>query len=454
MSNLAKKNRESHWANIFFYLAAMKTIILSFFLLVFLQSSFAQYLPPDNLVLNPDFKNYTYSQVVNAGDFCVLPQLVCGYKNETSNLFHSLCLHNWISPNTTTPEFIFLDSCNFDEFPYKLFDNAGVGLVNIYTEYADSIYTNHEYLQGMFIQPLIQNHRYCVSVFVIFYHYRDIATEFFGSNVFFVSSIGAYFSKDKIQRNDKHAFYEYYPPQIQNPLGEYLTDSTNWMLVSGSFVADGDEEYITIGNFLPDTLTPYMQFQENNTVYVGKAVYLIGFVGVYDCTGHDYQCNAGEDMRICNGQVVQLGTDDDSRRQYRWSPAVGLSDSTAAKPLASPTETTTYYLYVIDEFVQESYDTVTVEVIYCDIFIPNIFSPNGDGQNDVLYVRGQGIEQLSFVVYNRWGQKVFETKDPNHGWDGTINGKPAETGVYVYHVNAVLHDGLVVSRHGDVTLVR
>jgi gliding motility-associated-like protein len=177
-------------------------------------------------------------------------------------------------------------------------------------------------------------------------------------------------------------------------------------------------------------------------------------VALYDCTNHNYKCNAGGNKKMCAGESVVLGTDDDSRRQYRWSPAVGLSDSTAAKPLASPTETTTYYLYVIDEFVQESYDTVTVEVIYCDIFIPNIFSPNGDGQNDVLYVRGQGIEQLSFVVYNRWGQKVFETKDPNHGWDGTINGKPAETGVYVYHVNAVLHDGLVVSRHGDVTLVR
>jgi gliding motility-associated-like protein len=226
------------------------------------------------------------------------------------------------------------------------------------------------------------------------------------------------------------------------------------MLVTGSFIADGGEKYITIGNFLPDSLTPYIQFRENNTSYVGTSEYLIGFVGVYDCTGHDFTCNAGENKRICSGEVVQLGTDEDSRRQYQWSPGKGLSDSTTARPLAAPTETKTYYLYVIDEFLQQSYDTVIVEVVNCDIFIPNIFSPNNDGLNDVLYVRGEGIAQLSFVIFNRWGEKVFETSDPHHGWDGTFKGKQAETGVYVYMVNVTLENGQTVKRSGNVTLVR
>jgi large repetitive protein len=118
---------------------------------------------------------------------------------------------------------------------------------------------------------------------------------------------------------------------------------------------------------------------------------------------------------------------------------------------------------VIDEFFLETWDTITVSVKYCppepepefnNIFIPNIFSPNNDGLNDVLYVRGEGIAQLSFIVYHRWGEKVFETNDPHHGWDGTFKGKPAETGVYVYLVEARLENGMTVKRSGNVTLVR
>jgi gliding motility-associated-like protein len=88
------------------------------------------------------------------------------------------------------------------------------------------------------------------------------------------------------------------------------------------------------------------------------------------------------------------------------------------------------------------------------IFIPNIFSPNGDGINDVLYVRGHNIEQLYFVVYSRWGEKLFETSDLNCGWDGTFKGKHTETGVYVYFLNATLQSGRVISKSGDVTLIR
>jgi gliding motility-associated-like protein len=66
------------------------------------------------------------------------------------------------------------------------------------------------------------------------------------------------------------------------------------------------------------------------------------------------------------------------------------------------------------------------------IFVPNIFSPNRDGENDILYVRGDGIEAISFIIYNRWGQKVFETKDQDKGWDGQFKGIPAERGVYTY----------------------
>ncbi len=86
--------------------------------------------------------------------------------------------------------------------------------------------------------------------------------------------------------------------------------------------------------------------------------------------------------------------------------------------------------------------------------VPQIFSPNGDGLNDILYVLGAEVEELTFIVYNRWGEKVFETKDVNIGWDGTFRSKKAQPGVYVYYLNAELSTNETLTQSGDITLVR
>jgi gliding motility-associated-like protein len=285
-------------------------------------------------------------------------------------------------------------------------------------------------------------HKYCLS----FWLSVPDSWYFMSSN-----TIGAYFSTIIPEHNTLTVLEVV--PQIENKRTDFPDTSNTWYLVSGSFVADSSYQYLTIGNFYPDSLTNVQIdfIPPNHSV---DFVLYLDMVALYDCTGHRYQCNAGGGKRICAGESVVLGTDEDSRRQYHWSPATGLNDPSAARPIASPTETTTYYLYVIDEFLQQSYDTVTVEVVNCDIFIPNIFSPNNDGLNDVLYVRGEGIAQLSFVIFNRWGEKVFESNDPHQGWDGMFKGKQAETGVYVYLVEARLENGMTVKRSGNVTLVR
>ena len=88
------------------------------------------------------------------------------------------------------------------------------------------------------------------------------------------------------------------------------------------------------------------------------------------------------------------------------------------------------------------------------VYVPDIFSPNGDGNNDVLYVRSLHIKELGFSVYNRWGEKVFESQSKNEGWDGNYKGRPCSPDVYVYHVAIVFEDGTEESRKGNVTLVR
>lgn len=102
-------------------------------------------------------------------------------------------------------------------------------------------------------------------------------------------------------------------------------------------------------------------------------------------------------------------------------------------------------------------DTFALEVcILSDtpVFIPDAFSPNGDGFNDVLYVRGPGIETMEFTVWDRWGSKVFGSSHPDFGWDGTARGERLPTGIYVYVLVARLNDGEKVEMTGDITLMR
>lgn len=89
-----------------------------------------------------------------------------------------------------------------------------------------------------------------------------------------------------------------------------------------------------------------------------------------------------------------------------------------------------------------------------EIFIPDIFSPNKDGANDQLYVRCNGIVEMRFLIFDRWGTKVFESTNVNNGWDGTINGKNAEIGVYAYSLEATMVDDRKVIKKGDITIVR
>jgi gliding motility-associated-like protein len=88
------------------------------------------------------------------------------------------------------------------------------------------------------------------------------------------------------------------------------------------------------------------------------------------------------------------------------------------------------------------------------VFVPNIFSPNGDGTNDVLYVRGDGISEIQFLIFSRWGEKIFESTSQSTGWDGTHKGRILDPGVYVYSLDITLNNGERIQLKGDVTLVR
>lgn len=97
----------------------------------------------------------------------------------------------------------------------------------------------------------------------------------------------------------------------------------------------------------------------------------------------------------------------------------------------------------------------TVELIPpIAIYIPNAFTPNGDGLNDTFGAVGQGISEFSMQVFNRWGNLIFESNDISKQWDGTYKGEKAELGVYVYQVTAKGPKSYQLKKNGSVTLVQ
>ncbi|MBK8925294.1 MAG: gliding motility-associated C-terminal domain-containing protein [Crocinitomicaceae bacterium] len=160
------------------------------------------------------------------------------------------------------------------------------------------------------------------------------------------------------------------------------------------------------------------------------------------------------DTTILNGGEAQLwviggGT-------YVWTPFTDLSCDDCANPVADPLDTTVYCVTVTDaNGCQASACTVVrVEIVCGDIFVPNAFSPNNDDENDILCVYSNCMEVMTFRIYDRWGEKVFECSDQNICWDGTYKGKPVNTGVFVYVLEGYLITGDKVSKSGNISLVR
>ncbi len=109
---------------------------------------------------------------------------------------------------------------------------------------------------------------------------------------------------------------------------------------------------------------------------------------------------------------------------------------------------------IVANACQVSSGSATAITVTDQVFVPNVFTPNGDGKNDVLLVFSNITQSLHFQVFNQWGEKVFETDDKSIGWTGTYKGKPQPSGVYVYTLKLVTTAGLVIDRKGSVTLVR
>jgi gliding motility-associated-like protein len=139
--------------------------------------------------------------------------------------------------------------------------------------------------------------------------------------------------------------------------------------------------------------------------------------------------------------------------KYEWSPSTGLNNPSIADPVAAPVATTIYSVQVTSDFGCKAAGNIKV-TISRKLYMPDGFTPNNDGVNDVFRIpAGTGLRLKKFCIYDRWGQMVFSTNDISKGWDGTVNGIKATAGVYVYVITASDYKGESQFK-GGVVLIR
>jgi gliding motility-associated-like protein len=143
---------------------------------------------------------------------------------------------------------------------------------------------------------------------------------------------------------------------------------------------------------------------------------------------------------------------------YSWSPSEDLDDPNAQNTDAVINEPTIFELTASDG-ICTMYDTVFVNTydFICGlpyVFVPNAFTPDNDNENDVLYVRGGLIKEMTFRVYTRWGELIFESFDRANGWDGTFRGKAMDPDVYDYYLKVICVDDEESIIKGNITLIR
>jgi gliding motility-associated-like protein len=165
--------------------------------------------------------------------------------------------------------------------------------------------------------------------------------------------------------------------------------------------------------------------------------------------------NAGANSKIETASSADV-------TQWKWYPTKWLDNGSVAHPTALAKESLTYTCIASNDGKCVAKDEVKITVLCnsANVFVPNTFSPNNDGANDIFYPRGKGVFTVkSFRIFNRWGEVVFErvgfqANDATAGWDGSFKGVKLPSDVYVYSIEVQCDNSMVIPIKGNVTLLR
>lgn len=163
---------------------------------------------------------------------------------------------------------------------------------------------------------------------------------------------------------------------------------------------------------------------------------------------------AEKDTMLVMGEPVQLNSS--GGLYYHWSPSIYLSDPTIANPVARPFEDMRYVLTISDN--NNCQDSAIVKIrafAEADIYVPTAFSPNNDGLNDQFRIYPVGFLVKEWKIFDRWGNLVFSSNDPQKGWNGKLNGQPLASGSFVWMIYGTnKKTGKPLIKKGQVTLIK
>ena len=467
-----------------------KNILFIFFLLCSLITK--EQITGINLINNPSFEQY-YTCPIGSGEIFE-SKYWWGYSSDYYNACAPLVPYGVSIP------------LNFNGFQYANTGNAYAGSV-IYSN-VSSTWDWREVIKTKLNDTLISNKRYCNNFYI------SLAESSFTTNYYvLLDSIGVLFTNDSIPDIDT-------PIIINNGIkiqkSIFNIDTNSWFKISNSFIANGGEQYLAIGNFdnvinwpvgkigevyvyLDDVSVCECSFRfclgNDTTLCVGQSlilkpnmpnatytwqdgstdsIYTVTQAGTYWVKAYfaDYNIttydtinviynpkpivNLGNDTLLCNGQTLLLN-DTNQNYMYLWQDS-------SANPTYNVTQQGIYWITVTNQYNCTASDTISISYQYCDttekivpdIYIPNAFTPNGNGLNDVFKVVSlYEFSQFKLSIYDRWGEMLFESEDINKGWDGKYKGKFVTYGVYVYHLTATIKDtGEQRKITGRVTVVR
>ena len=397
-----------------------------------------------NLVLNPSFENL---------DSCGNNVIYADYAPNWKNITPYPCQSYVLSTCCTNTIYCGVPSYNGGSGPnsyqWPRTGNSFLALQVFSPPFPNTLYRDFRYYTtGQLNSTLINGKSYCGKIYLNLDNVSPYS----------INQLGLYFDNGTILTGTYTCSNTINViPQISNNPAININDTLAWIKIQGSFVASGNEKYVTIGNFKNDSQTTGIA-TGFNTNYI-SALYNIDDISLIPI---EIAAFAGKDATICVGDSLNLGRPQETGIECEWyTPGNPTPFSKTSNFTFKANDVGTYTFIQRMDNCKITFDTVTVKVeVNCDtiVEIPNVFTPNEDGHNDAWRFEIKNATDVKYSIYNRWGNLIKDSAIASQtvvSWDGrTTAGEACSSGVYFYVLTYMDAKGEAQKKNGYLTLIR